>query len=240
MPRNMCLTRTLRIVRFGSGLGFPQTCHGACASRDTRLARIHLNSYEADQFTRPPQAPYALPAVWTGSMQLLGRQPCFMGLDTHAYLSKARTWHTATLLIGSPRPRGDRTPSAATLPALIGSPRPRGDRPQVRQPYQEHGIGYPCVAVFLYGHPFAIGLLTRGQAPGAATLSGDPYFMGLDTHTVFRGLDTHAYSLLIGSPRPRGDRTPGAATLSALIGSPRPRAAEPQVRQPYQEITACR
>ena len=138
MPRNMCLTRTLRFVRFGSGLGFPQTCHGACASQDTRLARIHLSSYEADQFTRPPQAPYALPAVWTGSMQLLGRQPCFMGLDTHAYLSKARTWHTATLLIGSPRPRGDRTPGAATLSALIGSPRPRGDRPQVRQPYQEH------------------------------------------------------------------------------------------------------
>ena len=164
--------------RFGSGLGFPQTCHGACASRDTRLARIHLSSYEADQFTRPPQAPYALPAVWTGSMQLLGRQPCFMGLDTHAYLSKARTWHTATLLIGSPRPRGDRTPGAATLSALIGSPRPRGDRPQVRQPYQE------IIAVFLYGHPFAIGLLTRGQAPGAATLSGDPYFMGLDTHAL--------------------------------------------------------
>ena len=145
---------------------------------------------------------------------------------------------TATLLIGSPRPRGDGNPSAATLPALIGSPRPRAAEPQVRQPYQEHGIGYPCVAVFLYGHPFAIGLLTRGQAPGAATLSGDPYFMGLDTHTVFRGLDTHVYSLLIGSPRPRGGRTPGAATLSALIGSPRPRAAEPQVRQPYQEIIA--
>ena len=64
-----------------------------------------------------------------------------MGLDTHAYLSKARTWHTAAL--------------------LIGSPRPLEDRPPVRQPYQ--GILADRQST-----------TTRGQAPGAATLSGDP------------------------------------------------------------------
>ena len=90
-----------------------------------------------------------------------------------------------SLQIGSPRPRGDRTPGAATLSALIGSPRPRAAEPQVRQPYQE------IIAVLLYGLPFAIGLQTRGQAPGAATLSGDPYFMGLDTHIdAIHGIST--------------------------------------------------
>ena len=125
-----------------------------------------------------------------------------------------------------------RSTTPATRFGLTADPRESGW-------YKGSGLGCPqtCLEfhVYLYGLPFAIGLQTRGQAPGAATLSGEPYFMGLDTHTVFKGLDTHMHSNLAdrqstttrgrnpkcGSPTSTdrqstttSGRAPSAATLS--------------------------